>query len=258
MDQNQITTLAVGLGGAIIAAVVSFLIYWLNKKRPNWIICSETINEKIIDVQAIKERKPVDAEIKFIVDETELESLSLLQIRLRNEGSEVIHNPHLIFSIQGPRFLLRATPIISPPKIDFELFLSKPKLIEGIWQIELSYNYHNPYKQFHDEITLNVLSDTAFIEVNVEGNGEGWAASYEDISQKQRKARNNQLLLGLLGICVGAGSNVLISNLLGDKLSSSFLSGVGVIAFLLAGTVIIVACMAIFEERRMRIIKRNQ
>jgi hypothetical protein len=185
MDQNQIITIAVGLNMIPPAIILNEL----RKKKRNWLVCREIFNDKLFDVITFRERQSVDAEIKFIVDKAELDSLSLLQIRLRNNGSEVIHEPHLIFSVEGPQVIVRTAPTMSSPRINFNPIVFQSKLKDGSWQIALAYDYHNHYAQSHDEITLNILSDTPANKVNVIGSGAGWSARYEEIIRPNKKLR---------------------------------------------------------------------
>jgi hypothetical protein len=180
------------IGGAIVTGVVTLLIWWLNKKRPN------KINVKEVDkLSLLRIAGTIRQRIKATFDDKPVVALAQTVFEISNASTETIRGIDLVLSFSEKTTILER-----------ELTgISADSIIADAHHLKVSIPFLNPHCHHGELLTVKVVSDGNDHRINVYGRGEGWSAVYITISETMKKLRYRAfgyyiiaLALVLLGI----------------------------------------------------------
>ena len=154
----------------IISVALGALVTWyLSRRRPTH------VPFEILGTTGIILKLP---ETKITYRNIALEELYVTRIRAYNDGSQVIeNNAKFIIEVSEDSTILGATAEIFPERKDAEC---RTKIYTG--RVEIVVNKLFPYALHHEELIINIFSDSKVMIKRVEGSGvfrdgTAWGAS---------------------------------------------------------------------------------
>ncbi len=151
------------IGGAAATGIFTFIIWWLNRKRPNIIECRET---SVLSLLRIPSSIRPNVHVRF--KEEPVANLAQLGLQLRNIGGETMKDIKLNLSFsEDTRVLQYATSSI-------ECDVNQPSPHE----IEIHLPFLNPFDQHKEFLDIIMLCDGTVEGLRVRGRGEGWSVRH--------------------------------------------------------------------------------
>jgi hypothetical protein len=152
------------LGGAAITAVGALLIWWLNRKRGQYVTVLEEGRVSLLRIaEDVRQRIITTLDGKVVAD------LSQIAVRITNSGTEILRNLELQFDFGPETTVLQIE--VTPPS---HAIVSEA----GPHVIKLAIPYLNSSRFHADTIHVTVVCDGTVELLAVHGRGEGWSVRW--------------------------------------------------------------------------------
>jgi len=168
--------------GNVILGLAFLLTWYRGRTRPSKIVAFE-VNRTLF-------RKLPEAERRLSVafNGQEIESLSMIDLAVRNEGPNTIENIHFKVQVDEQARILAIQEQATPPGVKVDYAQSDP----STWAV--SVNYLNPRSLAKEQVRLAVFCEPEPDDIDAKGGGKGWSLEFLDRAKLEaRKARREQI-----------------------------------------------------------------